>query len=168
MLNLIHEINQQEHTNTHRGTCADIHTHTPGKHIHTNLMYYVYCCYIYLHRYQWFCHFDDDVYVNVEQLSNMLQKYNHNEPYYIGRWPHEIFGDGREFLEVHPQFTCKHYVICLLFVCLGVFKGATTFEKVKLCTYVSDFLQISCISCTCMFRYVCPCTEHQYVKCCVS
>ena len=44
---------------------------------------------VFTRRYQWFCHFDDDVYVNVKQLSNVLQKYNHNEPYYIGRWPDE-------------------------------------------------------------------------------
>ena len=50
-----------------------------------------------MHRYQWFCHFDDDVYVNVQQLSNMLQKYDHNEPYYIGRWPTEA---RKQFLEV--------------------------------------------------------------------
>ena len=43
-----------------------------------------------LHRYQWFCHFDDDVYVNVKQLSNLLQKYDYNKPYYIGRWPQEL------------------------------------------------------------------------------
>jgi len=42
------------------------------------------------YRYQWFCHFDDDVYVNIKQLSNLLQQYDYNKPYYIGRWPQEL------------------------------------------------------------------------------
>ncbi|XP_065901381.1 beta-1,3-N-acetylglucosaminyltransferase radical fringe-like [Dysidea avara] len=36
--------------------------------------------------YQWFCHFDDDVYVNIPQLSQLLQKYDPHQPHYIGRW----------------------------------------------------------------------------------
>ena len=39
------------------------------------------------HSYQWFCHFDDDVYVNVPQLSKLLQQYDPHQPYYIGKWP---------------------------------------------------------------------------------
>ncbi|XP_065898656.1 beta-1,3-N-acetylglucosaminyltransferase lunatic fringe-like [Dysidea avara] len=37
--------------------------------------------------YQWFCHFDDDVYVNVPQLSKLLQQYDPHQPYYLGKWP---------------------------------------------------------------------------------
>ena len=33
----------------------------------------------------------------------MLQKYDHNEPYYIGRWPHEVFKDRQPFLEASSQ-----------------------------------------------------------------
>ena len=36
-------------------------------------------------RVKWFCHFDDDVYVNVKELSKLLSQYNSSEPYYIGR-----------------------------------------------------------------------------------
>ena len=104
-------------THTHAHSHRHKHTHTYMEHAYIPTWCTMYCCCIFSRRYQWFCHFDDDVYVNVKQLSNMLQKYNHNKPYYIGRWPHEIFGDGQEYLEVHPQFTCKHYVIFLLFVC---------------------------------------------------
>ena len=39
------------------------------------------------HSYQWFCHFDDDVYVNVPQLSKLLQQYDPHQPYYLGKWP---------------------------------------------------------------------------------
>ncbi|XP_065919474.1 beta-1,3-N-acetylglucosaminyltransferase radical fringe-like [Dysidea avara] len=36
---------------------------------------------------QWYCHFDDDIYVNVKELSNLLSKYDPSKPYYIGRYP---------------------------------------------------------------------------------
>ncbi|XP_065903065.1 beta-1,3-N-acetylglucosaminyltransferase radical fringe-like [Dysidea avara] len=38
-------------------------------------------------RYQWYCHVDDDIYVNVPQLSHVLQQYDPSKPYYIGRYP---------------------------------------------------------------------------------
>lgn len=34
---------------------------------------------------RWFCHFDDDNYVNVPRLVSVLQKYNHQEDWYLGR-----------------------------------------------------------------------------------
>ncbi|CAF0782084.1 unnamed protein product [Adineta ricciae] len=39
--------------------------------------------------YDWFCHFDDDQYVNVDNLQNYLSTLDFNTPYYIGRnsWP---------------------------------------------------------------------------------
>jgi len=37
-------------------------------------------------RLEWFCHVDDDMYVNVEQLSGVLQQYDPAHPYYIGAW----------------------------------------------------------------------------------
>ncbi|XP_065906605.1 beta-1,3-N-acetylglucosaminyltransferase manic fringe-like isoform X1 [Dysidea avara] len=37
-------------------------------------------------KYQWFCHFDDDMFVNVPALSNLLSKYDPRDPLYIGRW----------------------------------------------------------------------------------
>ena len=37
--------------------------------------------------YQWFCHFDDDAYLNVPQLDQLLQKYDPHQPHYIGsKW----------------------------------------------------------------------------------
>jgi fringe protein len=36
-------------------------------------------------KYDWFCHFDDDQYVNVNNLKEYLSKLNPNVPYYIGR-----------------------------------------------------------------------------------
>ncbi|XP_065889885.1 beta-1,3-N-acetylglucosaminyltransferase lunatic fringe-like [Dysidea avara] len=38
-------------------------------------------------RYQWYCHVDDDIYVNVPQLSHVLQQYDPSKPYYIGKFP---------------------------------------------------------------------------------
>ena len=37
--------------------------------------------------YQWYCHFDDDIYVNILQLSQLLQQYDSHKPYYVGKWP---------------------------------------------------------------------------------
>ncbi|CAF1437763.1 unnamed protein product [Didymodactylos carnosus] len=37
------------------------------------------------HKYEWFCHFDDDNYVNSKNLKNYLSKLNSSIPYYIGR-----------------------------------------------------------------------------------
>lgn len=36
-------------------------------------------------KYRWFCHVDDDNYVNVPSLVQLLQQYNHVEDWYIGR-----------------------------------------------------------------------------------
>lgn len=39
-------------------------------------------------QYRWFCHFDDDVYVNVRELVSVLERYTPSrEPVYLGRWP---------------------------------------------------------------------------------
>ena len=37
--------------------------------------------------FQWYCHFDDDMYVNVPELSNLLRQYNPGKPIYIGSSP---------------------------------------------------------------------------------
>ena len=43
---------------------------------------------IVLFQCRWFCHFDDDVYVNVGELVSVLDQYNSSsEPVYLGRWP---------------------------------------------------------------------------------
>lgn len=39
----------------------------------------------YLNKYDWFCHFDDDQYVNVNKLKEYLSTLDTNQPYYIGR-----------------------------------------------------------------------------------
>jgi fringe protein len=43
----------------------------------------------YKSKYNWFCHFDDDQYVNVNNLKEYLSTFDSNRPYYIGRtsWP---------------------------------------------------------------------------------
>jgi len=62
------------------------------------------CCNIavfFFSRYQWFCHFDDDMFVNVPALSNLLSKYNPSDPLYIGRWDKESW---------HGPMSEEHYV----------------------------------------------------------
>ena len=40
------------------------------------------------HIFSWFCHFDDDIYVNYPHLVTLLGKYNPYKEYcYIGRHP---------------------------------------------------------------------------------
>ncbi|CAF3095562.1 unnamed protein product [Rotaria socialis] len=39
----------------------------------------------YLSKYDWFCHFDDDQYVNVNKLKEYLSTLDSNQPYYVGR-----------------------------------------------------------------------------------
>jgi fringe protein len=39
----------------------------------------------YISNYDWFCHFDDDQYVNVNKLKEYLSTLDSNQPYYIGR-----------------------------------------------------------------------------------
>ena len=34
---------------------------------------------------QWWCHFDDDNFVNVLALGQMLQKYDSDKPWYLGK-----------------------------------------------------------------------------------
>ena len=43
-------------------------------------------------RYEWFCHIDDDVYVNIIQLSWLLQQYNPHNPHYLGKWASKPWG----------------------------------------------------------------------------
>lgn len=35
---------------------------------------------------RWFCHFDDDEYLNIRTLSKELKKYNSSRDYYVGHW----------------------------------------------------------------------------------
>ena len=36
-------------------------------------------------NFRWFCHFDDDNYVNVPALVRKLQYYDHNKDWYLGK-----------------------------------------------------------------------------------
>lgn len=38
-----------------------------------------------LSTYQWFCHFDDDQYVNIKKLEEYLSQFDFTKPYYIGK-----------------------------------------------------------------------------------
>ena len=35
---------------------------------------------------RWFCHFDDDIYVNTPALSKLLKQYNSQDSIYLGRF----------------------------------------------------------------------------------
>ena len=69
--------------------------------------------------YQWFCHIDDDVYVNVPQLSHQLQQFDPHKPYYIGKWPgmarknQSFVNVSNHAIYMHLLFTCWLYVFNL-------------------------------------------------------
>ena len=57
-----------------------------------------------LHR--WFCHFDDDTYVNIPVLVKTLQQYNpERERLYLGHMPSRYSGD----LEKWKNITVVRY-----------------------------------------------------------
>ena len=45
--------------------------------------------------YKWFCHFDDDIYVNAVALQKLLSSYNNSGYWYLGRWPSTHYGKSR-------------------------------------------------------------------------
>ena len=55
----------------------------------------------------WWCHFDDDNYVHIEQLVNLLEQYSPSKPLYLGKTstakPLQIFDDSNSY-SVSYQF----------------------------------------------------------------
>ena len=47
---------------------------------------------------RWFCHFDDDIYVNTAQLLRLLKKYDPmKEKMYLGHFPANLWKDKKKF-----------------------------------------------------------------------
>ena len=59
-----------------------------------------------LNRYQWFCHADDDVYINVPKLSRFLQQYDPRKPYYVGKWPYYFYPRPTYGVSANPLMYC--------------------------------------------------------------
>jgi hypothetical protein len=55
--------------------------------------------YRHINKYDWFCHFDDDQYVNTHNLEKYLSTLDFNRPYYIGRnsWNHTLNRSKKPF-----------------------------------------------------------------------
>ena len=55
---------------------------------------------------RWFCHVDDDNYLNTDQLVKLLQTYNHTQHWYIGKpslsHPLEIQSRSKEGVGTGP------------------------------------------------------------------
>ena len=49
--------------------------------IHLKLIIY----FSFYNIFRWFCHFDDDNYVNVPALVRKLKQYDHNKDWYLGK-----------------------------------------------------------------------------------
>ena len=68
-----------------------VYTYVHIHYVHKHIRSYTYVDVLYVFTYlsslpQWFCHVDDDVYVNLQQLRTLLSQHNSSEPYYIGRF----------------------------------------------------------------------------------
>ena len=61
---------------------------------------------------QWFCHLDDDVYINVKQFKKLLSNYNASKPYYVGL--HYCCAKGMyvSVCTVYTILECMHIYIC--------------------------------------------------------
>ena len=64
----------------------------------------------YFDRYQWYCHADDDMYVNIPQLSHLLQQYDSHKPYYIGKWA-KFFWGKNIIVSAHLPHSCSMYIL---------------------------------------------------------
>ena len=63
-------------------------------------------------RCRWFCHFDDDNYVNVPALLRKLRRFDHREDWYLGKpsipEPLEILDrDNMQVNLTHSNFCCN-------------------------------------------------------------
>ncbi|UJR24412.1 hypothetical protein I4U23_005788 [Adineta vaga] len=68
----------------------------------------------YLYEYEWFCHFDDDQYVHIDNLQKYLSTLNFNIPYYIRRnsW-NTTFKRKKPSYSRHFWFATSGAGICL-------------------------------------------------------
>lgn len=81
--------------------------------------------FIFFFCFRWFCHFDDDNYVNVPRLLKLLDNYNPREDWYLGRpsipAPLEIMRQDTESskrpVSCTFEFTKNKNIIIILYFC---------------------------------------------------
>ena len=71
-------------------------------------------------RYQWFCHADDDAYVNVPKLSRLLQQYDPHKPCYIGNFPQAFYKVPYLIYRVSATHSCILATQYFIFECFSV------------------------------------------------
>ncbi|XP_059172674.1 beta-1,3-N-acetylglucosaminyltransferase manic fringe-like [Physella acuta] len=107
-------------------------------------------------RKRWFCHMDDDVYLNVPRLVEMLKKYNYKEDWYLGKpslkHPLEVVDRDNPGMKLTFWFATGGAGFCIsrsLALKMAPYAGGgrfvTTAEKVRLpddCTvgYIIEYL----------------------------
>ena len=64
---------------------------------------------------RWMCHFDDDTYVNIPELVELLKQYKHTEDWYLGKpslkHPMEISDVDHPGVYIHVVYwacNCTH------------------------------------------------------------
>jgi fringe protein len=79
---LLPDISQNHSILTNKTCGSDVHSMSNlcCKTAHDFILFHHYAS-----KYDWFCHFDDDQYVNVNNLKEYLSTFDSNRPYYIGR-----------------------------------------------------------------------------------
>uniref|UniRef100_A0A2C9KU68 Fringe-like glycosyltransferase domain-containing protein n=1 Tax=Biomphalaria glabrata TaxID=6526 RepID=A0A2C9KU68_BIOGL len=107
-------------------------------------------------RKRWFCHVDDDVYLNVPRLLEVLRGYSHKEDWYLGKpslkYPLEVVDRENAGMKLTFWFATGGAGFCIsrsLALKMGPYAGGgrfvTTAEKVRLpddCTvgYIIEYL----------------------------
>ena len=101
-------------------------------------------------RVNWYCHFDDDMYVNLKELYKLLSQYDPSEPHYVGRnnrGPTGVkvwFRYINKVSEIQKQCTHIYHIKCSGYYCWKLiqllFKGGH---------YLREAFILKCLTCGC-------------------
>ena len=60
---------------------------------------------------RWYCHVDDDMYINIPTLIRKLHSYNPSEMKYVGYWLSNLWGSNRMSVGFYFNY---NYIFCLV------------------------------------------------------
>lgn len=89
------------------------------------------------HATKWWCHWDDDNYVNLNQLRELLELYDHEKPWYVGRKSVDSFNLKYDDTQIRAEFAhggcgfCISKALAMLLKPL-VYKGQIIAEKAQI------------------------------------
>ena len=107
---------------------------------------YLSCLYLFA---RWMCHFDDDMYVNIPELVNLLKGYKHTEDWYLGK------PSLRHPMEISDP---SHRGVCMtLCLCFFVCVCASLCTRVCVCVCVCGRVRVCAQKCMHVCVCVCVC-----------